>query len=487
MGLFHLLTLYAFIRSTETATQRRLWPAVAVTACALGMLTKEVMATAPLMVLLYDRTFIAGSFREAWRKRWRLHAALMATWLLLLHAFRDSSQRPIGAGHGVGSWDYALTQCRSILHYLMLAVWPHPLVLDYGSDFVTSPLQVLPQALVLLGLLAATTVALVRRPALGFAGAWFFLILAPTSSFIPVPKAPVGDNRLYLPLAAVVALLVLSLHRWLGKKSWYVYLALAVVWGTLTFLRNEDFASKTALWKQTVEAVPTNAQAFCDYGEALIEAGRNDEAVAMFQRGLELRPDYPEDEVNLGFALMQVQRPQEAIPHFQHALSLKPDFADAHNNWGNALAQMHEYEEAIPHYQEAIRLRPAFAIAHYNCGNMYLKLGRLPEGFAEYAEALRYQPDFPELRYNWGNALMNHGRPAEAIEQYRAALQSRPQWAEVHNNLGMALFDTGDRQDAIEEFQATLRIDPNYTSAADNLASAQTLQPAHAAAQPGGK
>ena len=79
VGLFYLLTLYCVIRG---ATSRRSmsWYAAAVAACLLGMATKEVMATAPVIVLLYDRTFLAGSFREAWRRRYGLYLALAATW-----------------------------------------------------------------------------------------------------------------------------------------------------------------------------------------------------------------------------------------------------------------------------------------------------------------------------------------------------------------------------------------------------------------------
>jgi hypothetical protein len=68
-GLLYLLTLYAFVRGTTTSANPWLWLSVAT--CFLGMASKEVMVSAPLMVLLYDRTFVAGSWGEAWRRRWR--------------------------------------------------------------------------------------------------------------------------------------------------------------------------------------------------------------------------------------------------------------------------------------------------------------------------------------------------------------------------------------------------------------------------------
>ena len=84
MGLLYLLTLYCFIRGAAAdAVRPRAWQALAVIFCLLGMGAKEVMVSAPLIVLLYDRTFLAGSFREAWRRRRGVYAGLAATWLIL--------------------------------------------------------------------------------------------------------------------------------------------------------------------------------------------------------------------------------------------------------------------------------------------------------------------------------------------------------------------------------------------------------------------
>ena len=75
VGLFYLLTLYCFIRGA-TWGRGRYWYAAAVLACLLGMASKEVMVSAPLIVLLYDRAFLAGSLREAWRRRYGFYLAL---------------------------------------------------------------------------------------------------------------------------------------------------------------------------------------------------------------------------------------------------------------------------------------------------------------------------------------------------------------------------------------------------------------------------
>jgi hypothetical protein len=132
MGLFYLLTLYAFARGVGVSPEstnrarfgRRSWFGLTVAACALGMGTKEVMATAPLLVFLYDRTFVAGSFRTAWRERRGFYCALAATWLLLgalVLSTGGNRGGTVGLGVGVPLWAYPLTQFQAIARYLGLA------------------------------------------------------------------------------------------------------------------------------------------------------------------------------------------------------------------------------------------------------------------------------------------------------------------------------------------------------------------------------
>ena len=166
MGLFYLLTLYAFIRGAEASRPGR-WHSLAVVACLLGMASKEVMVTAPLMVLLYDRTFVAGSFREAWQRRRWFYLALAGTWLLLAALLSGLYHRAVGFGLGISWWIYALTECKVVVQYLGLSVWPHPLVFDYGGvnvDVAKHGTELMPYELGLALLVAGTLAALWRRP-----------------------------------------------------------------------------------------------------------------------------------------------------------------------------------------------------------------------------------------------------------------------------------------------------------------------------------
>jgi protein O-mannosyl-transferase len=396
MGLCYLLTLYGAIRGA-TSPRPGVWYGLAVVAGLLGTASKEVMVTAPLMVLLYDRTFLAGSFRKALKQRGPLYAGLVASWCVLafLMVSTDVRHRGIGFEGSFTGWTYALTECRVVVEYLRLTIWPHPLVFDYGLTWnIRDAMQAAPYAGLLVVLLGAMGLALRRWPIGGFLGCWFFVILAPTSSIVPVEFQPMAESRMYLPLAGVVTLGVLGLYAVMGRRSAAIFLILAATFGVLAAQRNADYRSELSLWSDTVARRPDNYRA------------RN----------------------NLADVLVRLGRDQEAIGHCETALRLKPSNAALHNTLGNALDNTGRHAEAIVHYEEALRLEPGFVEAHNNLGNVLSTMpGRLPEAVAHFEMALRIRPDFAAIHFNLGNALLDlPGRRQEALTHYQAALRLDP-------------------------------------------------------------
>ncbi len=446
-GLCYLLTLYCFVRGVDSPQPRR-WQAAAFAACLAGMGCKEVMVSAPLLVLLYDRTFVARSWREAWRRRGGVHGALLGTWLLLAVLVAGTAGRGGTAGFGtpVGWWEYALTQCQAIPHYLGLALWPHPLVFDYGTPLVRHAAAVAPQTALLLGLLGLTGWALARKPALGFLGAAFFLILAPSSSVVPVATQTMAEHRMYLPLAAVLTLLVLGAGALAGRRALPALLALALCAGGLTARRNLDYQSELALWADTVAHRPENPRARTNLGIALTEAGRLPEAVAQFEASLQLQPEEAATQLNLCLALTRLDRAAEAVPHGEAAVRLKPGSADAHLNLALALDRLGRTGEAVAHYEEARRLQPdapdvpaPLAAARLALGNRAAEREDFGSAVAQYRRVLELNPGHLQARNNLANALLVTGRVDEAIAQYREVLRRNPSDRLVQENLDRAL------------------------------------------------
>ena len=515
MGLFYLLTLYCFIRYADPTSSGGLgspfdfaqdlrrnaqsvplrnpsirWDWLCVLFCLAGVATKEVMVTAPVIVLLYDRTFISGSFREAWRRHRGVHAALAATWLVLAGLVASTGGNrggSIGFGIGVPWWAYALTQFRAVITYLRLAAWPHPLIFDRGPMWVSRPMDVAPYALAVAALIAASVFAL-RQPAerspglraLGFAGAWFFIILAPTSSIVPGTTQMIVEHRMYLPLAAILALGVVGAAALIGRRGLVALLLLALPLAWLTARRNEAYRSNLSIWSDTVSRAAANPLAQSNLAEALENAGQFNEAITHAKEALRLRPDLVDAQVNLGLALAAVGRRDEAVAYYEAALRTHPELASIHNDLGLILVDEGRLPAAIVQFEAALRLDPGAVSTRNNYGAALLKLGRAAESIPQFERALRSDPSRLETRrnlakaeYNLGNTESSAGRRPEAIVHYRRSLELDPDAPETLNNLGIAEAQSGLLAEAVAHFEAAVRLKSDYVDARRNLNNAR--------------
>ncbi len=512
MGLFLLLTLYCAIRGFRSASPGR-WYACAISACALGMGSKEVMVAAPLLVYLYDRSFVSGSFRGALVGRKGFYAALASTWLILgvLLATEPRPQSVRFDVADVGPWDYGRTQLGIILHYLRLSLWPDRLVIDYQDWPIVGGFSasVAVQAALVAGLMALTIWGLLRGARLAFLGVWLFLLLLPTSSVVPIVTEIAAERRMYLPLIAIVVLVVLATGaafrfikvRGTLQRVFGIGWLLLAVFGlaTLTWSRNLDYRSAVGLWSDAVAKRPNNFRAHNNLGTALKSDGRDAEAIEAFREAVRLRPKYRDAYGNLGAALTDIGRLAEGVAAHRKALEVAPDDALTHYNLGNTLLKAGDVAGAVERFREAISLDPDLAQAHGNLavalmtegdldgaaghgrravelapdapasytilGDILARQGRLDEAAVVYRSGVAAVPDDPGLRSRLGTALMQAGRSAEAIPELRQVAALRPEDAGVQLLLGRAYSAHGLRDEAIACYQSAIRLNPDEPQA----------------------
>jgi len=417
MALFYLLTLYAFTRA-QGSTQPVAWYAVSVVGCGLGMGTKEVMVTAPLAVLWYDRAFIAESWRAIGRRRWPYYTALAATWGVLAFLMFAQGKTYVEAGvfdvPGLSPLDYGLNQSAVVLHYLRLAFWPSGLCLEYNWPVAQTTLEILPSLLCMAALLALTAWAIVRRPALGFVAGSFFLILAPTSSIAPI-RDLAYEHRMYLPLAPLVILSVIAAHRaweravFLSDKQsrfWQTRVALVGLAGVVaalgiaTIVRNEAYRSGLVFWDDNVKKAPLSPKARNNLARYLLEAERPREAVEQMNALIELQPDWAMAYLTRGYALQKLGRFELAIKNFDRAIELKPGDAEAFYSRGQAYRLLGKRERAIADFTRAIELKPDHAKAYTSRGACYLEAERYADALADVTKAIQLKPDLAEAYTN---------------------------------------------------------------------------------------
>jgi tetratricopeptide (TPR) repeat protein len=244
---------------------------------------------------------------------------------------------------------------------------------------------------------------------IGWGSSWFFAILAPSSSFIPLLDV-VFEHRMYLPLAAIVVPIVMvgwrvlelaaepNLAKQIGKPVIAIILAILIV---MTIERNRDYRSSLVMWEGVLKLRPNTGRAEQHVGEALMDMGRIDDAVPYFKRAIELEPNDPQ--------------PYERL--------------------GNAYLQNRDFDDAIAFYQTAAQTHPNFTLA-------WLRLGQLHEH-----------------RQEW----------AAAIDALKRLVQSNPNEAGACYELGLAYNGAGDVNNARQAFWAALRIDPAFVPAQQSL------------------
>lgn len=491
VALFYLSTLYASLRcwTATTSGSETGWLAVAIFAAAAGMASKEVMVTVPVVVLLFERTFLRRSFVAAIQQSWQLYVGLCATWgLLVVLNLGGARSQSAGFHLGVPAHVWWLTQTHVLLLYLKLIVWPWPLVIHYEFPYLNSLADAWPWFVpaALLGL--ATLVLVYRRTATGFTWAAALLVLSPTLT-VPIITEIAAERRMYLPLAALIPWLVVGTFTVLryvtdraattssprpGSLAFRFTMAVALaivaadVW--VSYRRASVYNDPIALWQDAALHQPENSRVQNNLGVVLVDAGQPAEAVPHYRRALELSPDYVEAQSNLGVALVHLQEFAEALPQFEKALEINPYYADAHINLAHLLVKGGRLDEAVPHYEEALRLKPS-AELHSNLGHVLQQLNRIQQAQTEFEEAIRLKPDFAEAHGNLGALLFSLGRADEALEQLREVVRLKPADADARSNLGIALVSAGKAPEGVEQFEEALKLKPDITGYA-NLAMA---------------
>ncbi len=451
-----LMGLLCYVRATARAGWRRAgWLIALALSQTIALFSKENGVVLPALLLAYDLIWYE---RSIWRRRILSYMVLALPFIaffglrsqLHMHLEVPFHKNPLV---GAAFWPARMTAVKVIGKFLWLYIWPARLSADYSYNSV--PLFQWPffqwsgagwenlQAPIALALCVAGIVFAVRlrrenKPVCFFV-LFFFIALAPTSNLFILIGSAMSERFLYLPaigLTGCVIALICGLFRrysqpalktWLSAAAVVICLAL----GARTHARNVDWHDEATLWTSVTDVNPDDALAHLNLGSALLEIpGRMPDAIAEYQRAVEIYPNYAEAHNNLGALLLQSGRTTEAVAEYQAAVHIDPDYPDAHSNLGSALSR-------IP--------------------------GRLPDATAELETAVRLDPENARRRAALGNVLLQTpGRMFQAIGQLEAAIKLDPDDAVSHYQLGVALTRIpGKLPEAIQEIEAAERIRPN--------------------------
>jgi tetratricopeptide (TPR) repeat protein len=428
-GFWMLLALGSFLVAASTTERRRRRAATVVlplaTAAAVG--SKEIAAVLPVVLALYDWLFLSANRQRA-PLRLRLIAlsvlplAAGGAFLLVRAYVSPSPMGDYGATAGLGferftGWEYLMTQFGVIVYYLRLAVLPFGQTFDYDWPLARTPFA--PGVLLPLLLLAALVVVAVRSartlPLLTFAVGWTLLILAPTSSVMPIADLAV-ERRMYLPLAGLMLLaaaclweLVQRLPAALRQRPTWTYAGVVLVplaaFGVLTYQR-------AALWG---------------------------DAIALHEDGVAKATENPRVRLNLGVTYLNSGHPDRAYDTLLVAKTLY-DRGESLNaftrigafieyNLGAVLFARGEFDRAETALKRSLELGGQYLalrpMAFMLLSRIAAQRGQWVEAVAEMMEAVKYQ-DNPDWRVDLAQMQLRAGDVAGARNTVQHALRLSP-------------------------------------------------------------
>jgi Flp pilus assembly protein TadD/2-polyprenyl-3-methyl-5-hydroxy-6-metoxy-1,4-benzoquinol methylase len=224
-----------------------------------------------------------------------------------------------------------------------------------------------------------------------------------------------------------------------------------------------------ALYNRVLAADPRQPDALHLLGMIALQMGQAEVGEALIRKAIVVNRNEASYHFHLAFALQALGRPDEAVSSYRRSLQLRPNDFDTYNNLGNLLGTQAKFEEAIACFRRALSLQPDNAGAYNNLGTIYWNIGNHQDAEVNYRKALALKPDYADALANLGSVHRERGELDQALSCYSRALAGKPDNAGMHSNLGIALWQLGRRDAAIASYQRALQLDPNIPEALTNL------------------
>jgi len=475
-GLFWMLTMLAYIRYAERPNLRRY--SLVLLAFVMGLMSKPMVVTLPFVLLLLDwwpldrfaqspKASSAATQKQqktsvGYSKATFLHLTAEKIPLLVLSAL--SSVITLIAQHSgvaIAPLKSELLEsvplgCRianmfvSYIKYIGKTIWPSQLAVFYppthlGLSETTAVICVLLFILISFGVYVGR-----RKKYITTGWLWYVGTLVPVIGLIQVGSQAMANRYMYIPMIGLLIIAAWAAKDLIANRPrWEIVAAVSATAALsslliLTRMQVKHWQDSLTLFGYTVEVTENNALAENNYGCALAEAGRLDEAMLRFTNAVRLKPTFAEARNNLCKLLLKQGKLDEAIVCLNELIGLNMGTAEAHYNLGVALGIQKKYDDAIKSLTMALQLDAKYPNAHRKMGEMLLETGKPNEAIEHFNETLRMNKDQVKVYAYLGKAYAQLGRYEPAIQNWTKVVELEPNNAEVLNNLAWLLATTGD-------------------------------------------
>lgn len=471
--------IYLSLRLNHVVIRKPVLRMLFITSCLLyllALLSKEMAATLPLIIIFYECIYI--------KEKKDLRTILFNTYNLgylavtVLYGYFRFYYLYSPAEEGFRSWTLAerfLTLPQLLMSYLKLTLFPVSLCADYLVAPVGSPFSIsfiFPIAI--LTFIVATAFLLKKRVAdLTFGIIFFLVALLPVYNLFPIVN-PFAERYLYLPavgICIIIGLLFSSIAETSGTKarlrSIYILLFLIIlsIYAFTVVKRNGVWIDGTSLWNDTLIKMPDSSRAIHNRGLAVFNSGNYIEAIRDYSKAIELDPLYAGGYNDRGAAFAKVGNYSQAIEDYTKAIGINPKFASAYYNRGAVHYKLGNYSQAIKDYTATIEINPWYGNAYNNLGIAYSDSGNYGLSVAVFTKAIEIDPKNAETYYNRGLTYYYLKSYDKAVNDFSKAIGINPNHAGAYANRGAAYSEIANYSEAIMDYNNAIRLNPKDTFA----------------------
>jgi tetratricopeptide (TPR) repeat protein len=472
-----------------------------------GLGSKETVITLAATIFLYDFLFLSNSSFRALLPRWRFYAIYVlgctaAIYYLLTTALRGTVGSAVSVN--LSAWHYFLTELRVIVRYVQLVFLPLPSSLNFDYSFKpsTSPLEpAVIASFVFLCSIAALGWYLRRRaPVFAFSIFWFFITLAPTSSFVSIIDV-IFEHRLYLPLVGVClsfpffvefARAKINDHFRVPGTAMQYAAVIVLLLAIGTVKRNYVWSDEVRLFADVVQKSPDKERPYNSLGWAYYKRGEYNNAIEVLSSGLQRMPGkLSQFSDMLGNLYLKTGQYDRAVELFKKTTETfhGDELTIAWNNLGVAYlymwndlrareaqvpaAEFAERKEqilkpAVDAFSKVLELDPGMFFALDSYVNVMSYRGKGPELEAAALDRLKTKENFNDT-YTLAKVAFNRDDWARADEYFEKAEKLNKDFKLTFFNHGYTLVQLMQDDRAIAKYLQAIRIDPIFIEAHHNL------------------
>ncbi|MCX6175423.1 MAG: tetratricopeptide repeat protein [Ignavibacteriales bacterium] len=426
--LFYLLSLCSYIKAKFVSANVSiniiiryglivLLLAFSLLAAIMGLWSKQIVVTLPLIVILYEVMFLRNRENKIyWKTVIGLSLFLLISIILVLFKIG----LPIEAD-GTPRSVYLLTQINVLVTYIKLLILPINLNFDYDFPFTYSLLdtRTIIDLVILLAIIFIAIKFAKRNRLVSFSILWFFITISVESSIIPI-RDVIVEQRLYLPMFGFSLLLISLVFLFIQKyriPALFLFSCLILCYSILTYQRNSLWNDPIAMWTDVIRQSPDK-----------------------------LRPNFYR-----GFAYLHNNEIDLAINDFKNVIAKYPKYYLAYDNLGLAYQEKKDYRTAIKYHDEAIQINPDNPIAYNNRALAFIFLGDYDKSIDDLNKAVGLNNQYDDAFYNLGYVYFLTKKHENAIKYFLKAFELNPTYTDIYNYLGYSYNELGDYKKAKEQ------------------------------------